>query len=178
MRLSAGPGFLLGVCALLTACALVDALDGEVPGDGGSTQDPRNHGDARTEPPRDASGFRDASSRPDAPVAGGAQFLGQACGTEPCPSGYFCAALMDGNRGFCTLRCSGQGQDPTCSNGFPGPGGPICIDSDAMGNFLCVILCGPQYELPLACPDGLSCQDIVGPMGTMPDGMPELCLPP
>lgn len=174
MRVFARHSLVVGGCALFAACALVDALGGQVDQDGGAVRDALGR-DAPKEVPRsDAGGLLDA--RPDAPaVAVNAQHLGQLCHPEPCPPGYLCVMTSEG-KALCTLPCSAQDGDKTCLNGYMGPGRPTCAATGVMDENLCFILCGAQWNLPPDCPPGLTCQDLYGEMGT-PDGKPDLCAP-
>lgn len=112
--------------------------------------------------------------------------LGQVCsGVMACPTGYTCILLDPmATTGFCTIPCGGQMDMTTCSaaNGFKGPGAGQCAFSakDAMGmtKTVCGIFCGAQFNLPDACPTGLTCQDKFNAMG-MPgmDTKNDVCIP-
>lgn len=112
--------------------------------------------------------------------------LGQVCGAMmACPPNYVCI-LLDAmaTNGFCTIPCSGTMDMTTCSmaNGFPGPGAGQCAlgAKDANGNVtnVCGIFCGAQFNLPDACPAGLTCQDKVNAMGMQGmDGKNDICAP-
>ncbi len=107
---------------------------------------------------------------------------GQICNQAlPCPMGQQCITTgAMAVAGICSIECQGQMDQATCSV-FMGPGKGICNitlkdPNGGADKFYCNIACGEQYLLPNDCPMGLTCKDLVGPMG-MADGKLDSCAP-
>ncbi len=91
--------------------------------------------------------------------------------------GYMCLQFASTMASFCTLVCSG-GTDPSCADGFPGPGVAHCFPvkvNEVTQNF-CLITCGEQFMLPPTCPVGMTCVDQLSSTGA-PDGYLDTCSP-
>lgn len=173
----------------LVAIAACSGTSNQTGGDGGSG------GTGGEQPVTSANSSTSSSSSSSSSGAGGgggggampsANKLGQVCNAmTPCPTDYVCIVLdAMATNGLCTIPCQGQMDTKTCTsaNGFPGPGQGQCAlqAKDAMGNIttVCAVLCGAQFNLPDACPTGLTCQDKINAMGMQgTDGKNDLCAP-
>ena len=86
--------------------------------------------------------------------------LGKACtgnGQGNCAVGYTCLNL-GGSGSWCSKRCADI-QDPSCEDGYTGPGSPACAFSiDFMGGEqdvpFCAVFCDDAAGGPILCPDG------------------------
>ena len=126
----------------LVACGGDDGDGTPGDGDGGSIDAPPGTIDAAV----------------DAPP--GASALGRACtgmGQGDCPAGYECLTLPGGNGSWCSKRCA-DFQDPSCADGYTGPGFPMCV-----------LGVRPTPNDPPVPYCEIVCQDL--------PGAPDICLP-
>jgi hypothetical protein len=152
---------LVGGVALMAACGDDDTKtdtgpsgdDSSVQLDGGTQQD-----QGGTQQDQGSTQQDQGSTQQDQGSTTGGS-LGAKCNqNNPCSSGLMCAALSQGaSFGFCTKKCTGQGQPCT---GGPSGTAPYCALSDGKGNLYCVFICkisqsGQSKTWP--CPKDLTC---------------------
>ena len=95
----------------------------------------------------------------DAPMAASA--LGQACtgtGQGNCPTGFECLTLQNGSGSWCSKTCADM-QDPSCEDGYTGPGFPACLMSVTPSGGgpprqFCLIICEDLPGTPNICEPG------------------------
>lgn len=167
------------VFTLISTLALATAVT--ACGDDGGDDDDISVVDSGTG--SDAPTGIDAPTGADAPPSSSAENLALPCDEQnPCPGGEDCISLdFDGDPntaetgGFCTVMCNGQNDTTSCSNGYTGPGQPVCaISSGAMQPpESCAVLCD-VVQAP-ECPTGTECIDATPNDDQMNTGV---CAPP
>lgn len=101
----------------------------------------------------------DAATVIDAPAATGQ--IGATCtgtGQGTCAAGFTCLTLTGGSGSWCSKRCADV-QDPSCEDGYTGPGFAACIFKiDFPGGEQdvphCAVVCDDPAGGPMICPGG------------------------
>jgi len=86
-------------------------------------------------------------------------YLGVACGgaLPDCAAGWECLTQTGGNGSWCTKSCTGQA-DPSCNQGYLGPGFGACILTPlGRTDLVCAIVCADPAGPPTICPAGTTC---------------------